>query len=96
MYVGCIAGAAVVEDYQKWFKEAGFKEAAFTDTNSDLNVYLETNEDGTKKSGECCAPVAEIPACCGGVGTKKTALSCSDATSRVSTEKTDLNEMGHH
>ncbi|KAK4173192.1 putative arsenite S-adenosylmethyltransferase [Triangularia setosa] len=93
MYVGCIAGAAIVADYEKWFNDAGFKKAVITDTKSDLNVYLDTNEDGTKKSGECCGPVVAVPACCGGDDAKVTS-SCSSTTARGDDgEKTDLNEF---
>ncbi|KAK0739002.1 S-adenosyl-L-methionine-dependent methyltransferase [Apiosordaria backusii] len=93
MYVGCIAGAAIVADYEKWFKEAGFKEAVITDTKADLNVYLETNEDGTKKSGDCCGPAAVVPACCGGDDATAAPSCTSAAPSGNTEEKTDLNEF---
>ncbi|KAK4463654.1 S-adenosyl-L-methionine-dependent methyltransferase [Cladorrhinum samala] len=60
LYVGCIAGAAEVKEYEQWLSEAGFNDVVISDTKADLNVYLETNEDGTKK-GDCCAPASS---CC--------------------------------
>ncbi|KAK0673196.1 putative arsenite S-adenosylmethyltransferase [Cercophora samala] len=94
MYVGCIAGAAVVAEYENWFKEAGFKESVITDTQADLNVYLNTNEDGTKKSGECCGPAAAVPACCGGDAAKEVEPSCSATTADgMDVGKTDLNDF---
>ncbi|VBB80354.1 Putative arsenite S-adenosylmethyltransferase [Podospora comata] len=94
MYVGCIAGAAEVADYQNWFREAGFKDSVITDTQADLNVYLDTNEDGAKKSGDCCGPVATVSACDGGDEAKKATPSCSSATTDSSdVGRTDLNEF---
>ncbi|KAK4192960.1 S-adenosyl-L-methionine-dependent methyltransferase [Podospora australis] len=84
MYVGCIAGAAEVKEYENWFAEAGFTDVVIADTNSDLNVYLETNEDGTMK-GDCCAPP----------GTTKPSGCCAPASTpaaAASEDKTDLNE----
>lgn len=60
MYVGCIAGTSLVAEYEAWLKEAGFDDILITDTKSDLNVYLDTLDDGTKK-GACCD---DTPTCC--------------------------------
>ncbi|KAK2022020.1 arsenite methyltransferase [Colletotrichum zoysiae] len=65
LYTGCIAGAGRVADYEEYLRAAGFHDVLITDTNADLNVYLETDVDGTAKaaSGQgtgsrCCGPVA--------------------------------------
>ncbi|CAH0055772.1 unnamed protein product [Clonostachys solani] len=66
LYVGCISGASVVSEYEEFLKDAGFREILITDTKSDLNVYLQTNEDGSKKT-ECCIPTKvekEETRCC--------------------------------
>lgn len=102
LYTGCIAGASQVADYEKYLKTAGFEresilskarpvtdnpaEIMIKDTNADLNVYLETNADGTEKakssheSGgtQCCgvvtkdetAAACQTGQCCSGGGTQ--------------------------
>ncbi|KAL1840407.1 hypothetical protein VTJ49DRAFT_481 [Mycothermus thermophilus] len=82
LYVGCVAGASEVREYETWLREAGFKDIMIVDTNADLNVYLETNEDGERKGmGLCCAPgldpaesesAAAAGGCCGPAKTEST------------------------
>ncbi|KAF4999301.1 hypothetical protein FDECE_11540 [Fusarium decemcellulare] len=48
LYVGCVAGASQVGEYQQYLKNSGFKGVVIVDTQSDLNVYLEADEGG------CC------------------------------------------
>jgi hypothetical protein len=65
------------------------------DTGADLNVYLETGQDGERKGGGCCAPEAgagggdsvegPVPAAAADSG-------CCSLAGVVS-EKTDLNEF---
>ena len=38
-YVGCIAGAILVSDYERMLKEAGFESVQVVDTRKDLNAY---------------------------------------------------------
>ncbi|ROT41982.1 ubiE/COQ5 methyltransferase [Sodiomyces alkalinus F11] len=76
-YVGCIAGASLVEQYQTYLREAGFSDVLIKDANADLNVYLDTLPDGTKKAknggtsssndSTCGAPTpsANQGGCCG-------------------------------
>ncbi len=50
-YVGCIAGAIPVEEYQNGLAEAGFSGVEVVDTKSDLNAYAKVeNQSG------CCSP----------------------------------------
>ncbi|KAL8816663.1 MAG: hypothetical protein Q9191_008292, partial [Dirinaria sp. TL-2023a] len=58
LYVGCIAGASRVEEYENYLKEAGFKDILIIADQSDLNVYKTANKDDTKNSTR--------PGCCGG------------------------------
>jgi SAM-dependent methyltransferase len=52
-YVGCIAGAVLVEDYLRGLEEAGFAAVQVLDTGKDLNAYAQVeNQSG------CCAPPA--------------------------------------
>ncbi|CEJ93524.1 hypothetical protein VHEMI09105 [[Torrubiella] hemipterigena] len=52
LYVGCIAGAGEVADYQRYLEVAGFQDIVITNTGSDLNVYLEG------ANNECCGDSA--------------------------------------
>jgi SAM-dependent methyltransferase len=38
-FTGCIAGAILIEDYQRLLIESGFQDVAVVDKNSDLNAY---------------------------------------------------------
>ncbi|KXX81505.1 putative arsenite methyltransferase [Madurella mycetomatis] len=96
MYVGCIAGASEVCEYEAWLTEAGFSDVMIVDTGADLNVYLETSEDGQRKDG-CCAPAATDPVstdanskscvpaagdgCCGPDTVAAASIACSSAGS---------------
>uniref|UniRef100_A0A8H7NCG9 Arsenite methyltransferase n=1 Tax=Bionectria ochroleuca TaxID=29856 RepID=A0A8H7NCG9_BIOOC len=67
MYVGCVSGASVVSEYEKFLKDAGFEEILIADTKSDLNVYHQTNEDGSKKVDGCIqanSGMGEQEKCC--------------------------------
>ncbi|KAM7185752.1 S-adenosyl-L-methionine-dependent methyltransferase [Naviculisporaceae sp. PSN 640] len=93
MYVGCIAGASLVSEYEKYLNDAGFTEVIIADTKADLNVYLDTNDDGTKKTTDnsCCAPAPT--SCCSGTSCADTSGDKSSAAaSGEALAKTDLNE----
>lgn len=68
-YVGCIAGAIPIYEYQSGLADAGFSAVQVIDTASDLNAYA--NVEG--QSGccspsmiedECCEQPADGTACC--------------------------------
>ncbi|MBC7782626.1 MAG: arsenite methyltransferase [Burkholderiales bacterium] len=50
-FVGCIAGALMIDDYRRQLRDAGFADAMVVDANADLNAYA--NVSG--QSG-CCSP----------------------------------------
>jgi arsenite methyltransferase len=50
-YVGCIAGAIGIEDYQSGLQEAGFRDMQIVDTKADLNTYAQVEPQG----GCCCS-----------------------------------------
>lgn len=63
LYVGCVSGASLVGQYEQYLREAGFatEGVAIKDDGADLNVYIETNPDGTRTVGGtggnlCCNP----------------------------------------
>jgi SAM-dependent methyltransferase len=55
-YVGCVAGAILIDDYVAGLKAAGFSAVEVIDTKRDLNAYSKVeNQAG------CCAPPAAGP-----------------------------------
>lgn len=52
-YVGCIAGAILIEEYVRELKAAGFSDVEVIDTKKDLNAYGEV-----EGQAGCCAPPA--------------------------------------
>jgi arsenite methyltransferase len=66
-YVGCIAGAILIEDYERDLRKAGFATVQIVDTGRDLNAYAKVgNQSG------CCSPAMASPgqlplaeSCCG-------------------------------
>jgi arsenite methyltransferase len=62
-YVGCVAGAILIDDYRTWLAAAGFDAVEIIDTGKDLNAYSKV--DG--QSGCCSPPMnSELPvvSCC--------------------------------
>jgi arsenite methyltransferase len=64
-YVGCIAGAILIEDYRQGLLDAGFAHVQVLDSGADLNAYAKVENQSC-----CCGPqpVAALPvvadACC--------------------------------
>jgi SAM-dependent methyltransferase len=52
-YVGCIAGAVLIEEYRHQLAEAGFAAVEVIDTGADLNAYAKVENEGG-----CCAPAS--------------------------------------
>ena len=88
-YVGCVAGAILIEDYTRGLREAGFDAVHMTDAGADLNAYA-----AVEGQSACCSPamdakpvtlqVSGASSCCGGGGTSSgatTAASCCSPTS---------------
>lgn len=50
-YVGCIAGAILVNDYRRGLIEAGFSEVEIIDSGADLNAYAQLQDQP-----RCCSP----------------------------------------
>jgi arsenite methyltransferase len=50
-YVGCIAGAIMIDDYRRGLLEAGFSHVEVIDSNSDLNAYAKVEHQAV-----CCPP----------------------------------------
>ncbi|KAJ5185423.1 hypothetical protein N7491_006710 [Penicillium cf. griseofulvum] len=67
-YIGCIAGASRVHEYEKYLSEAGFKGVMIVDTDSDINVYKDLVQ-GQMDLGETSDQL-ESSSCCGGTQAK--------------------------
>ena len=58
-YVGCIAGAITIAEYERLLRAAGFDVVQVVDTRKDLNAYAKVeNQVG------CCVPTTSEAACC--------------------------------
>jgi len=61
-YVGCIAGAVLIDDYLADLKAAGFSEVQVVDAQKDLNAYGEVEGQSA-----CCSPSMASPSSDGGL-----------------------------
>jgi SAM-dependent methyltransferase len=67
-YVGCIAGAIPIADYEAGLRESGFAHVQVIDSGADLNAYAKV-----ENSSGCCSPPVSLPianqpaktSCCG-------------------------------
>jgi SAM-dependent methyltransferase len=63
-YVGCVAGAILIDDYRSWLAAAGFDAVEIIDSGKDLNAYSKVEG----QSGCCSPPVTEglpvVSSCC--------------------------------
>jgi SAM-dependent methyltransferase len=50
-YVGCIAGAIAIADYERGLKDAGFVHVQIVDSGADLNAYAQVEGQSA-----CCSP----------------------------------------
>ncbi|KAK0116567.1 hypothetical protein ONS96_012425 [Cadophora gregata f. sp. sojae] len=95
LFVGCVGGASLVGEYERWLREVGFEDVLIVDKKSDLNIYKErvpAGEIGTSKAAEsgssCCAPATS---CCGAdANTKNESESAEIRAKRVA--DIDFNE----
>jgi ubiquinone/menaquinone biosynthesis C-methylase UbiE len=63
-YVGCVAGAVLIADYEQMLRDAGFQAVQVVDTRKDLNAYAQV-----ESSSGCCAPAPSglpLAGSCGG------------------------------
>ena len=52
-YVGCIAGAILIDEYRKQLAAAGFAAVQVLETATDLNAYAKVENQAA-----CCSPAA--------------------------------------
>ncbi|CEL00930.1 hypothetical protein ASPCAL00522 [Aspergillus calidoustus] len=56
LYVGCIAGASQVTEYQAWLESVGLTDILFVDAKADINLYKQSSDTG---QGSCCGAAKE-------------------------------------
>ena len=61
-YVGCVAGAVLIEDYKRGLLEAGFEHLEIVDTKRDLNIYDKL--DNQESSHTSSASLAVVNSSC--------------------------------
>lgn len=62
-YVGCIAGAIPVAEYERLLKEARFEGVQVVDAGKDLNAYAKVESGAgccSPAAGSCCGPAPEL------------------------------------
>jgi arsenite methyltransferase len=62
-YVGCVAGAILIEDYRRQLIEAGFSHVEIIDTGSDLNAYAKAANQCETSSQPGSLPIASASCC---------------------------------
>lgn len=70
LYVGCIAGASQVQDYEKYLRKAGFNDIMIVDAKGDLNVYSASNDEKEQKVA-CCSSSNTKSSCNGSASAKQ-------------------------
>jgi len=85
LYVGCIAGASMKQEYEEWLKKAGFDNVLVVDAQSDLNVY--TRDEGDN-GVSCCTPTA------GKTEEKQTSCCGTTKNDEMSKDQTDRGVLG--
>lgn len=66
-YVGCVAGAILIDDYARGLREAGFDPVRIIDTGNDLNVYGEHDRAaaGSTSAANQASMTVMNTSCCG-------------------------------
>jgi len=87
-YVGCIAGAMLIDDYRRQLIEAGFTNVQVIDSAADLNAYAKIeNQSG------CCAPAPAQIQTQSGCGSSSPAAAACCAPAPTSEADTKLFEQ---
>ncbi|KAH8897346.1 NAD(P)-binding protein [Thozetella sp. PMI_491] len=92
-YVGCIAGASLVDQYRAYFKHAGFSDVIIKDANNDLNVYSDTLPDGSKRTASQQAGNQLSATCRPPMSSVDTASCCSEKRTGTGQSR-DIGELG--
>ncbi len=82
-YVGCIAGAILIDEYVEGLKAAGFASVEVVDTKKDLNAYSQVEGQSA-----CCPPPMNSPSPAG--LSVIAAPCCSETTNVIHSELAEL------
>ncbi|MCY2952474.1 MAG: arsenite methyltransferase [Planctomycetota bacterium] len=63
-YVGCIAGAILIDDYRRAMLDAGLAHVQVIDSGADLNAYAKAADNSGCCSNDHAAPAAGSGSCC--------------------------------
>ncbi len=58
-YLGCVAGAIPMSNYERMLRAAGFEAVVVLDTSADLNAYAQASSCGCGSSTCCTAPESQ-------------------------------------
>ena len=101
-YVGCIAGAIEIDEYEAGLREAGFDAVHVVDAGADLNAYAAVEgqagccsppmNDPTAATKRTALPVGAAASCCG--SSSEASVSCCGSSTAVSEADTDATVHG--
>jgi hypothetical protein len=63
-YVGCIAGAILIDEYRRAMLDAGLAHVQVFDSGADLNAYAKAADSSGCCSSDHSAPAARSGSCC--------------------------------
>ncbi|ETI25435.1 hypothetical protein G647_02208 [Cladophialophora carrionii CBS 160.54] len=90
LYVGCIAGASQVKDYEVYLRKAGFDEILIVDANNDLNVY---KRKVAQPLSQCSDTDAASPCCQTSSCWNSWDAGCTSKAKRSDLNQLDFNEL---
>jgi arsenite methyltransferase len=82
-YVGCIAGAILISDYEAGLRESGFAHVQVVDSGADLNAYAKAENSSGCCSSASSLPIANQPATSGCCGSKAADTGPADLHERL-------------
>ncbi|TDZ24699.1 Arsenite methyltransferase [Colletotrichum orbiculare MAFF 240422] len=101
LYVGCVAGASQVSEYDTFLKNAGFDDVLIVDSKNDMNVYFTAAEAKPSCCGTDTAKEEETsPTCChakarGSGCQPEERESCCGADSSIRASQNQTESMAH-
>jgi SAM-dependent methyltransferase len=81
-YVGCIAGAILVEEFRSGLLAAGFSAVDLRDSGADLNAYAKAENQSA-----CCTPLPQSTCCTPAAQPSSAGTSCCGSSSSKPDEK---------
>lgn len=85
-YVGCIAGAILIDEYREKMQQAGFGAVVVTDSGSNLNAYTKAS----LKESSCCGSVKSEASCSSTTSESCCGPSATDESAPLHNKLTDV------